>query len=203
MADKFLDKVYETEGDEATRALYDAWAGSYDDEVIEHGYRTPRRLARAMASVAQDQSVPVLDYGCGTGLSGAALYGAGFTTIDGADPSEGMLAEARARKFYRDLIQLDLSRPLPFQPGQYTIIAAIGVISTGAGPASLMDTLMDLLPTGGLLGFSLNDHALQDPDYTAGVDRLKDHGHTPHIEEYGDHLPGLNLNSTVYVFEKK
>ncbi|PTX55817.1 methyltransferase family protein [Litoreibacter ponti] len=202
MVKKFLDQVYETEGDAATRALYDEWSASYDDEVTEHGYRTPRRLAVAMAKVAADTSAPVLDYGCGTGLSGAALYGAGFTTIDGADPSPGMLAEAKARKFYRDLIPLDLTRPLPFAPDAYSAIAAVGVISTGAGPASLMDTLIALVPTGGILGFSLNDHALEDAEYTDGVQRLKDYGHIARVEEYGDHLPGLNLNSMIYVFEK-
>jgi len=201
MAEKFLDKVYETQGEDATRDLYDAWSGSYDDEVTEHGYRTPRRLALAMAQHA-DTSAPILDYGCGTGLSGASLYGAGFTQIDGADPSQGMLDQARARAFYRDLIALDISKPLPFPPAQYSAIAAVGVISTGAGPASLMQTLIELLPSGGHLGFSLNDHALEDPDYPAGVAALKAAGHIEKVAEYGEHLPGLNLKSMIYVFEK-
>lgn len=201
MVKKFLEKVYETEGEDATRKLYDAWSGSYDDEVTEHGYRTPRRLALAMAEHA-DLSAPLLDYGCGTGLSGAAFYGAGFTAIDGADPSSGMLSQARVRAFYRDLIALDLSQPLPFKSGQYNAIAGVGVISTGAGPASLMQTLMNLLPTGGHLGFSLNDHALEDPDYTAGVAALEATGHINKVADYGDHLPGLNLKSMIYVFEK-
>lgn len=201
MSEKFLDKVYETSGEDATRDLYDAWSGSYDDEVTEHGYRTPRRLALAMAAHA-DTSAPMLDYGCGTGLSGAAFYGAGFQAIDGADPSTGMLDQARSRAFYRNLITLDLSQPLPFKPGQYSAIAAVGVISTGAGPASLMQTLINLLPVGGHLGFSLNDHALEDPDYPAGVADLEAAGHINHVADYGDHLPGLDLKSMIYVFEK-
>lgn len=201
MTKKFLDKVYETTGDDATRKLYDAWSASYDDEVTAHGYRTPRRLALALAQHA-DTSASLLDYGCGTGLSGAAFYGAGFTQIDGADPSDGMLEQARSRAFYRDLITLDLSHPLPFKPGQYTAIAAVGVISTGAGPASLMHTLIDLLPSGGHLGFSLNDHALEDPDYPAGVKALEAAGHVKKVADYGDHLPGLDLKSMICVFEK-
>jgi len=197
MAEKFLDKVYETSGDDATRKLYDAWSGSYDDEVTEHGYRTPRRLALAMADHA-NLSLPLLDYGCGTGLSGASLYGAGFTQIDGADPSQGMLDQARGRAFYRNLVQLDLSQPLPFKPGQYSSIAAIGVISTGAGPASLMQTLIDLLPSGGHLGFSLNDHALEDPDYPSGVAPLAAAAPANAVADSCHQLPRLHLSSMIY-----
>ncbi|EPX79090.1 class I SAM-dependent DNA methyltransferase [Litoreibacter arenae] len=203
MADKFLDKVYETTGEDATRKLYDEWSESYDAEIAENGYQTPARLARAMAQVSHDLTKPLLDYGCGTGLSGGALKSAGFITIDGADPSTGMLSQARETGHFRNLIELDLSKPLPFQTGDYHAITAIGVISTGAGPASLMDTLMNLLPSGGLFGFSLNDHALEDADYLAGVARLQDAGHLARFKEYGDHLPKMGLKSMIYVFEKK
>lgn len=203
MADKFLDKVYETSGTNDTRRLYDAWAKSYNDEISENGYQTPKRMAQAMAHISPDLSLPLLDFGCGTGLSGGELHAAGFSTIDGADPSPGMLSQARETGYFRNLIELDLSQPLPVQPAQYHAITAIGVISTGAGPASLMDTLMDLLPTGGLLGFSLNDHALEDADYVAGVARLQDAGHLARIKDYGEHLPGMGLKSMIYVFEKK
>jgi len=141
--------------------------------------------------------------GCGTGLSGAALAEEGFSTIDGMDPSPGMLEECRKRGLYRDLIELDLSKPLPVTQNQYAVIMAVGVISTGAGPANLMDVLIELLPKGGLFGLSLNDHALADPDYPAGVQRLKDAGHIVRAEEYGTHLPGIGLKSMIYLIERK
>ncbi|GFE66633.1 class I SAM-dependent DNA methyltransferase [Litoreibacter roseus] len=202
MAEKYLDKVYQTTGKDAQRDLYDAWSTTYDDEVGEHGYLTPRRVADAMGRCISDKTTPILDYGCGTGLGGTALRDAGFKTCDGADPAAEMLAVAQEKKMYRTLTTLDLSRPLPFTQGQYAAIVAIGVISTGAGPASLMDTLIDLLPTGGYLGFSLNDHALADESYTARVKALEAADHRKLVEDYGEHLPGLDLKSMVYVFEK-
>ncbi len=93
----FLDKTYKTSGDDAMQALYDDWADSYEAEVGENGYATPARLARALAQLSQDKSQPILDYGCGTGLSGQALAEEGFATIDGMDPSTGMLAQCRKR----------------------------------------------------------------------------------------------------------
>ena len=203
MADKFLDKVYGTIDADATRELYEDWSESYDIEIAENGYQTPARLARAMAQHCRDLKQPLLDYGCGTGLSAGQLHAVGFSTIDGADPSTGMLAQARKTRHFRNLIKLDLSQPLPFDTGDYHAITAIGVISTGAGPASLMDTLMDKLPSGGLFGFSLNDHALEDAEYLAGVARLQDAGHLARAKEYGEHLPKLGLKSMIYVFEKK
>lgn len=202
MAGKFFDKVYKAVGDDANREIYDQWAESYEADVGNEGYETPSRIAAALANAAPDRSKPVLDYGCGTGLSGAALAASGFSTIDGMDPSPGMLEKCRTRGLYRNLIELDLSKPIPVAPGDYQAIAAVGVISTGAGPASLMEVLINLLPTGGFLTFSLNDHALADPEYPAGVQNLKQSGHKMILENYGAHLPGLDMKSMIYIFEK-
>ena len=202
MAEKFLDKTYKTSGAEAVRDLYDDWANSYEQEVGENGYAMPTRLAAALRDTVPDTDTPILDYGCGTGLSGQAFAEAGFTTIDGMDPSEGMLAKCREKGLYRDLVLLDLDADLPIAHAQYAAIMAVGVISTGAGPASLMDDLMALLPKGGFFGLSLNDHALADPEYPAGIQRLKDAGHILRAEEYGTHLPGIGLKSMIYLFEK-
>ena len=76
--------------------------------------------------------------GCGTGLSGAALAEAGFTTIDGSDLSPGMLDKARALGVYRDLWLPD---DLPDR--RYDAVAAVGVIGPGAAPLDLFDTCLE------------------------------------------------------------
>ena len=83
MTEKFLDKAYQARDAASTRTLYDDWSASYDAEVSENGYATPKRCAEALASFTQDMSAPILDFGCGTGLSGLALKLAGFEVIDG------------------------------------------------------------------------------------------------------------------------
>ena len=80
----FLDKVYANTSDD-TRDLYAQWSTSYDQEVAENGYATPSRAAKALASHVEDLSTPVLDYGCGTGLSGIALRKVGFSNLHGID----------------------------------------------------------------------------------------------------------------------
>ncbi|MEM1075273.1 MAG: methyltransferase domain-containing protein [Pseudomonadota bacterium] len=203
MSTDFLNKAYKARDAASTRTLYDDWSASYDAEVEKNGYATPGRCAAALAQFIPDQSAPILDFGCGTGLSGLALRLAGFEQIDGLDLSEEMLAQASEKGIYRNLAQIEAHAPMPHKPGDYTAIAAIGVIGAGAAPISVFHTLMNALAKGGKLVFSFNDHALEDPANEAAVTEWLDCG-AAHLlfKEHGPHLPGIDLNSTVYVIEK-
>ena len=81
--------------------------------------------------------------------------------------------------------------------------AKIGVIGAGAAPVTVLDTILDGLAAGGKVVFSFNDHALDDPVNEAKVQSCIDSGTATLLgKAYGDHLPGINLNSNVYVLEK-
>ena len=202
MTEKFLTRSYGKRGPQAVKAHYDAWADSYDAEIAENGYATPARCAAALAATGLDRSAAILDLGCGTGLSGVALAVEGFTVIDGTDLSPGMLEKAAKRGLYRQLFPGHPDGALP--PGPYQAICAVGVISPGAAPISMLTTALARLPAGGALVMSLNDHGLADASYTQGIAAVHTGGMARLIfEEYGAHLPGINLNSTVYVFEKQ
>ncbi len=200
MADRFLDKVYSARTSDETREIYDAWSKSYEDEVAQNGYVTPGRCADALVQVLTDKDSPILDFGCGTGLSGLALRAAGFTTLDGVDLSEGMLEVARGKGAYRSLSLIGPEDPVP---SGYNTIAAIGVIGAGAAPLPILDRILEQLPKGGFAVFSFNDHTLQDPSYSAKITELKQTGVV--IErfcEHGPHLPGREMGSNVYGLEK-
>lgn len=172
--------------------------------MAENGYVTPDRCAKALARFSQNMSAPILDFGCGTGLSGLALKLAGFETIDGLDLSSEMLSKAEAKKVYRTLSVIEADAPLAHDPGDYAAIAAIGVIGAGAAPISVLHTLMRGLAPGGKLVLSFNDHALEDPKNEAGLNEWLDCGAaTLLFREHGPHLPGIGLKATVYVIEKK
>ncbi len=203
MGDTFLDKAYDLETPEDTQALYNDWAASYDAEVSTNGYATPGRVAKALADYLDDPAVPVLDFGCGTGLSGLALKLAGFDTIDGMDPNAEMLDLARGKDIYRSLTLIDIHDETPVAQGSYTAIAAIGVIGTGAAPAMTLDLLMNALDPGGILAFSLNDHAIADPQYPARLNQWLDCGAARlKYQKYGPHLPKQDIKSYVYILEK-
>ena len=200
----FLERAYDLEDAEATKALYKDWAASYEAEVRANGYATPARCAEALAGLVADKAAPLLDLGCGTGLSGEALRAAGFATIDGTDFSAEMLAHARDKPgLYRRLVRGDLSTPLPAKPGDYAHIAAVGVFSPGHGPPEMIDRVMAVLPPGGCFVFSLNDHALADPDYEGRLRAVVEAGTAElAFRDYGDHLPKQNLKAAVYVLRK-
>ena len=94
--DGFLDRAYD-EGDSAqTHQLYADWADSYDGELTDHGYATPARVADVVGALDVAPTAEIVDLGCGTGLSGAALQAKGFQSIDGCDYSAEMLDVAEA-----------------------------------------------------------------------------------------------------------
>jgi predicted TPR repeat methyltransferase len=198
MTEKYLKGVYGLDGEAAVRDYYDRWARTYDAELAESGYATPGRCAEALKAAGVAPSAELLDMGCGTGLSGVAFAAAGFTTIDGCDLSEGMLAEARARGLYRALY---LAEEMP--DTTYDTVAAVGVIGAGAGPPELLDTCMDHLKPGGHFVFSFNDHALAVPEYPARLAAITESGAARIVfEERGDHIPAMDIKSIVYVLEK-
>ena len=199
----FLDDAYRYSAPEETEALYGEWAATYDDEIERNGYATPARTAAAMAACVEDLSAPLLDLGCGTGLSGRAFREAGFTAIDGTDFSQEMLDAAGAKAVYGKLTRGDLNRPVPARPGDYANMAAVGVISPGHAPPELMATALDLLPAGGCFGFSLNDHALEDEAYEGQMHELIGRGDAElAFQQYGDHLPGIGVRAKVYVLRR-
>ncbi len=203
MSEKFLDKAYELETSEDASQFYNDWATTYDAEIAENGYATPGRCAKALFAKRPEPQTPVLDFGCGTGLSGLALKLAGFKVIDGMDPSPEMLAQATSKGVYRSLSSLDVTDKTPIPKGAYKAIAAIGVIGPGAAPVSTLDILMNALDRGGHLVFSYNDHALADPIYEGALNGWLDCGGARLLSKnYGPHLPVQGLKSNVYVIQK-
>ena len=188
---------------EETQKIYADWAKYYDADVAEWGYATPVRIALALRQSGANVEKPVLDFGCGTGLSGMALKSVGFDVIDGTDISPEMLTLAEARGAYRQVWKGEPGTLGHIKRGDYAIIAATGVVSIGAAPPETLDMLIAALGPSGLLAFSFNDATLADRAYT---DKLDIAVLAPDIEmvfeEHGPHLPAKNMSSTVYVLQK-
>ena len=202
MAKSYLKEVYSGDTNDS-RELYASWAATYDKEVQKNGYVTPKRIANALKDVVTDQSDFILDYGCGTGLSGFALQAVGFENINGLDVSQEMVSLAEKKSIYKNLKVFDPFTEIPVYPDQYKIITAIGVIGAGAAPLQVFDSLFTLLPQNGLFAFSFNDHTLNDPNYEEKVERYLSSGHATILHKsYGNHLPKANLNSNIYILKK-
>ena len=199
-----LSSAYALTNPEQAREFYQDWAEGYDDEIAENGYATPQRCAEALARFAENPWAPIMDLGCGTGISGLALRAAGFECIDGFDFSQAMLDKAAQKGVYRNLAIADLSQPLTIPEGVYQNAAAIGCITPEYMPATVLDEILSKLPQGGCLAFSVNDHSAQDGTILGRIMALTDCCAAELVfKEYGDHLPGIGLRSTVYVLRKR
>ncbi|MEM9349259.1 MAG: class I SAM-dependent methyltransferase [Pseudomonadota bacterium] len=185
-----------------TQKLYADWAGSYEKDVTRMHYATPARIASALVEFSADLSAPVLDFGCGTGLSGLALAEAGFTVVDGIDISMEMLEQAKAKPAYRS-VWIGAPGEVKAKPGDYAAITATGVVSLGAAPPEMLGTLLDALAPGGLLAFSYNDPTLADPGYMAAYEALLNDGHAEQLfRQHGPHLSEKVMGSDVIILKR-
>jgi predicted TPR repeat methyltransferase len=101
-------------------SLFDRFASSFDATLAGVDYMAPHLLSAALAEKIDfgRGNLDVLDAGCGTGLCGPLLRTTA-RVLSGVDLSSEMLAKARARNVYDELVQAELgvfmeSRPLGF-----------------------------------------------------------------------------------------
>lgn len=201
--DGLLRRVYDLTTQDETDEHYSRWAATYDDELTREGYRTPSRCADALRRFVPPDA-PVLDIGCGTGMSGAAMRSAGFTNLTGTDVNAEMLAIAEAAEIYRHTWVTDLENPFPFVAGTYAALTAVGVIGVGSAPSALLPQALDALAPDGYLVFSYNDLALESAEYRAALDDALTAGIAEQVEaERGVHIEGLGSSSTVYVLRRR
>lgn len=144
--DEILHRVSHLEDGDSSRDIYDDWSEIYDAHLTgEFGYISPGVAARALAAAMPARDMPVIDYGCGTGLVGAALREQGFMTIDGIDVSAGMLEQARAKGVYRNLLCADLTAGLALAEASYAAATCIGSMGAGhVGAAHVPELLRPL-----------------------------------------------------------
>jgi predicted TPR repeat methyltransferase len=199
-----LSTAYTLTNPEQSHEFYQGWAEGYDEEIAESGYITPQRCAAALAEHAAAPWAPMMDLACGTGISGLALKAARFECIDGYDFSQAMLDKAATKGIYRKLGIADMSKPLEIEEGVYQNAAAIGCITPEYMPATVLDEILSKLPQGGCLSFSVNDHSAADGTIMGRINTLVDCGTAELVfKEYGEHLPAIDLKSTVYVLKKR
>lgn len=200
----FLDKAYSLKSGAETEAFYREWARSYDEELLAQGYAQPHRCAKALRDRLSDRASPVLDVGCGTGLSGQALSDAGFNVIDGCDFSREMLEKADRRSIYRSLFQADLNRPpLPCEDDAYDAALAVGVFSYGHVSPDALDEILRVLKPGGALIVGVNGHFYDEGSLRAKVDDLVLRKKLVVLAwEHGDHIPGADLDGWVLRAER-
>lgn len=165
-----------TAGDDS-REVYEAWARSYENDLVDgYGYTAHRIAVAAMAAAQPDRAASILDIGCGTGLVAVELAARGFASIDGLDASPRMLDKARAKGVYRDLIEGDVRRPGVVDSDRYDAVIAVGVFGGGhVGPEDL-ECFARPVRAGGIIVLYANGIPWVADDYPSHLRRLEEDG---------------------------
>jgi predicted TPR repeat methyltransferase len=136
--------------------LFDAYSHSFDHHLEALDYRAPELLASLLDSVApSDQRWdPVLDLGCGTGKTAAAIQGR-TGAVDGIDLSGRMCTMARDSGLYRDVHEGDIVDFVANTQYRYDMVIATDTFIYLGALDNLFVALQRILRPNGLLAFSV------------------------------------------------
>lgn len=161
-ANAALGSVYAAGSNDDTAQAYAAWAATYDGETAALGYALPFQILSWVTRYVPAGEGPLLDAGCGTGLSGPTLKVLGYHNVEGLDLSSDMLALAGSRGAYSRLTQAALGDPLPWPDGHFRAFFSTGVFTIGHAPASGLFELVRITAKGGHAIFTVRDQVMQN-----------------------------------------
>lgn len=156
-------------------SYYDQWSASYDLDMPGMGYEAPARIAEAVQAYGIGCDEPILDAGCGTGLSGQALADVGFRRISGTDISGGALAMAQAKGCYEGLTRQNLEQPLAFADDSFAASQCVAALTYIDNIEGLLRELCRVTRAGGSVSFTRRDD-LYTTDFDDTLARLTDDG---------------------------
>ena len=151
-------KILNAHSTDALMSVYDDWAERYETELLDDwGYTSPQIAVALLQRYFNVDGASVLDAGCGTGLVGELLAGAGVKELSGVDYSQGMLDKANDKGVYQFLAKIDLNKEVPIASASYDAITCIGTFtSTHVVPEALRE-LVRLTRSGGFVVFTVRD----------------------------------------------
>ncbi len=136
--------------------LFDAFADSFDSVLAGLDYQAPALIAQTAA-----ESVPnhpaALDLGCGTGLCGVELCKRlKPSRLTGVDLSDGMLAKARERGLYDELVQADITAFS--RESSFDLVVSADVLTYLGDLSAVFENVKKSLKTGGRFVFTVSEN---------------------------------------------
>lgn len=203
---KALERVYAAQDPREMAEAYAHWASDYDRDTIAMGYSLPFMITSWVARYVPREAGPLMDAGCGTGLSGPFLRALGYDAVEGLDISDDMLELAGNRAAYRKLQQAELGAQLPWPSDHFAGVLAAGVFTTGHAPASSFDELARITMKGGHVIATVRDVILEDKGFRDTFLRLEHDGKWRPVEESTPYrafvLAEPDVLVQTFVFEK-
>jgi predicted TPR repeat methyltransferase len=173
-------------------ATFDSFAGSFDAKLAKLLYRAPALVAEMLADSGWEasKSLDVLDAGCGTGLCGP-LIAPYARRLVGVDLSSRMLAQARARNVYDEVVKGELTAYLRDCLAAFDVIVSADTLVYFGSLHDIVGAAAGALRPGGRFIFTVEE-LIDDPRESEFAISL--HGRYCHTPAYLEQvLRGANL----------
>ncbi len=163
-------------------AHFDSFSRSFDEMLTVLKYRAPDLLTEALRREVPGAaaSLDILDAGCGTGWCGPALKPMA-RRLTGVDLSPGMLAKAKAREVYDELVEAELTEYLGERPSAFDVVLSADTLVYFGRLDPVFVAAGKALRPGGRLLFTVETAPEED---LPGGQRLNPHGRYTHAESY-------------------
>jgi predicted TPR repeat methyltransferase len=137
---------------------FDSFAASFDSKLAQLSYRAPELVAQMLAESEAEasKSLDVVDAGCGTGLCGP-LIAPYARRLVGVDLSGPMLAQARARSVYDELVKRELTDYLGDFTGAFDAIVSADTLVYFGQLEDVAAASANALRPGGRLIFTVEE----------------------------------------------
>ncbi len=135
--------------------LYNSLAAGFDQNVETRGDWSPQWLKESLEPGPGAPTLAVLDLGCGTGLCGLQ-FRAWAKTLIGVDLSPNMLAKARDRGVYDELILSDVLAAVQGRTDTFDLVVASDVLLFLGDLGPLFHAVQRVLRPGGRFAFTVD-----------------------------------------------
>jgi predicted TPR repeat methyltransferase len=164
---------------------FDGFAASFESKLARLQYRAPALVGAMLddSGLEARKQLDVLDAGCGTGLCGA-LVAPYARHLTGVDLSNGMLALAKEKQVYDELLQAELTGFLRDHPDSFDVIVSADTLVYFGALDDVVAAAAGALRTGGVLIFTLERSVAEN----AQDFRLELHGRYTHAQSYAERL---------------
>jgi len=188
-SDALLERAYNLNSDDESKALYRDWAETYDETMMEGlGYLSPSKAAELLVRFHKDRDGRVLDIGSGTGLAGVELKNRGYAKIDALDYSADMLGVAAKRGVYGSCHEIDLNNPVPLESNSYDVLISTGTFTHAHVDAGCLDELFRILRPGGLFVCTVHKDVWEPEGFEQKIARLTTAGMVETVYQEADYL---------------
>ena len=166
------------------RQVFDRFAGTFDAELQDLGYRGPQILETALSNELKhgEPVRHVLDAGCGTGLCGTILRPYARKLV-GIDLSTAMLDRARRLNIYDEIVTAELTGYLVTAPRSFDLIVAVDTLNYFGDLGPVLEAMADSLDLAGSIFFTCEE--AQECSLQRGY-HLNPHGRYSHTTEFLD-----------------